>query len=242
MENPVVELQSISKRFGGFTALSDVSFSVRKGERIGLIGPNGAGKSTLVDCICGTIRQDAGKISYRGQDIAGFPTHRRAHLGLVRSFQIPRPFASMTVLENLYIPLTFIGRKRGHDERKIHAKAVAILHQFRLAAKADFPSNSLTQVDLRKLELARGFAAQPTLFIADEALAGLSSSEVDEVLDLLLQFSSEEITIIMIEHIMRAVMGFSQRVLCLNAGRMIADGSPHDVINSAEVRRAYFGT
>lgn len=233
--------QGITKRFDGFVALADVSFQIRRGERLALIGPNGSGKTTLVNCISGSLKPDEGKIVFDGVEISGKSIDERVHLGIARSFQIPRPFHGMTVLENLLVPLRFSGRAGAHDARTPDARARDILARFRLANLAGLPAAALTQVDLRKLELARAFAATPALLIADETLAGLSSSEVDEVVDLLFQLSADGITIVMIEHIMRAVMRFSQRVLCLVAGQMIADGTPDEVSKMAEVRKAYLG-
>lgn len=239
--DPFVQGINITKRFGGFVALDDVSFQIRRGERLALIGPNGSGKTTLVNCISGSLTPEAGKIVFDGIELTGRSINERVRLGIARSFQIPRTFHSMTVVENLLVPLTFAGRRQPQAGSTPDDDARAILGRFGLGKLADLSAGALSQVELRKLELARAFAANPTLLIADESLAGLSSSEVDEVVDLLFQLSAEHITIVMIEHIMRAVMRFSQRVLCLDAGKMIADAAPEEMVKLPEVRRAYLG-
>jgi len=241
---PVLAVDRLTKRFGGFVALEDVDFAVAPGERVGLIGPNGSGKSTLVNCITGVLRQEEGTIRFDGRDLGTLPAHRRIRLGLARSFQIPRPFASMTVLDNLRIPLLYAAHMHGGVKRSAEdaaGEAMQILAQFGLAARADERSGGLTQVDMRKLELARAIAARPKLLISDEAMAGLSAAEVDEILAILLEMKSRGIAVIMIEHIMRAVMRFSERVAVLVVGRKIADGPPDTVLRNAEVERAYLG-
>ena len=241
MSAPLLEVQGVSKHFGGFTALAEVSVSIRSGERFGLIGPNGSGKTTLINCISGAFLNDTGTIRFDGQEISRLPAYRRTRLGIARSFQLPRPFSSMSVLENLIVPLEYVVHRGSLHTADTHGEAMEILTRIGLADKAETRSSQLTQVDLRKLELARAMAARPRLLISDEAMAGLSSSEVDEILDILLKLNESGITIIMIEHIMHAVMRFSERVVCLDAGRKIADGDPQDVIATPEVRKAYLG-
>ena len=244
MSAAVLAVNALTKRFGGFTALEAVDFAVAPGERVGLIGPNGSGKSTLVNCITGVLRQEEGTIRFDGHDLGILPPHRRIRLGLARSFQIPRPFASMTVLDNLRIPLLYAARTHGGARRSgddAADEAMQILAQIGLAAKADELSGGLTQVDMRKLELARAIAARPKLLISDEAMAGLSSAEVDEILAILFEMKARGIAVIMIEHIMRAVMRFSERVAVLVVGRKIADGLPETVLRNPEVERAYLG-
>ena len=242
MAEALLEVRGVTKRFGGFTALDGVDFTVRPGERVGLIGPNGSGKSTLVNCITGTLRNEEGSIRFEGQDIGGHAAHRRIRMGLARSFQIPKPFASMTVLDNLCVPLVYAARKHErlpHD--RIAGEAMRILEQVGLAGRAHAMSGGLTQVDMRKLELARAMAAKPKLLISDEAMAGLSASEVDDILALLFGLKQQGVAVIMIEHVMRAVMKFSERIAVLVAGRKIADGDPRAVVGNAEVVKAYLG-
>jgi branched-chain amino acid transport system ATP-binding protein len=242
MTEPLLKVSGVTKRFGGFTALEQVDLTVARGERLGLIGPNGSGKSTLVNCISGTLRNDEGSIRFAGQDLGGEPPHRRVRLGLARSFQIPKPFASMSVLDNLRIPLLYAARQ--HEKlaaERIADEAMEVLRQVGLADKAHAMSRGLTQVDMRKLELARAVAAKPSLLISDEAMAGLSASEVDDLLALLLGLKERGVAVIMIEHVMRAVMKFSDRIAVLVAGRKIADGDPQSIVNNVEVVTAYLG-
>jgi branched-chain amino acid transport system ATP-binding protein len=242
MTEPLLKVSGITKRFGGFTALERVDLTVARGERLGLIGPNGSGKSTLVNCISGTLRNDEGSIRFAGHDLGGEPPHRRVRLGLARSFQIPKPFASMSVLDNLRIPLLYAARQ--HEKlisERIVEEAMEVLRQVGLADKAHAMSRGLTQVDMRKLELARAVAAKPSLLISDEAMAGLSAAEVDDMLALLLGLKERGVAVIMIEHVMRAVMKFSDRIAVLVAGRKIADSDPQSIVNNVEVVTAYLG-
>ena len=240
MPAPLLELKDVAKRFGGFRALNGVTFEVRQAERFGLIGPNGSGKTTLINCISGALRNDGGTIRFRGRDITSLPAYQRTRLGIARSFQIPRPFMSMTVAENLHVPLEYAAQ--GSSTKQAAEEAMEILCSIGLDAKARMRPNELTQVEMRKLELARAMAAKPRLLISDEAMAGLSSAEVDEVLPILFRLNEQEgITIIMIEHIMSAVMSFSQRLVVLVSGKKIADGKPDTVVNNPEVIGAYLG-
>ena len=240
MSAPVLQVTDLTKTFGGFVALNQVNLHLGPGERLGLIGPNGSGKTTMINCITGALNNDAGSILYEGQEIKALPAYKRARLGIARSFQIPKPFKSMTVLENLCVPLDFAARDRG-EHHHIHDQAMEVLQMIGFADRAHELSADLTQVDLRKLELARALAAKPKLLISDEAMAGLSSSEVDEILEILLTLNEKGVAIIMIEHIMRAVMRFSQRIVVLDAGRKIAEGTPKEIVQNPDVERAYLG-
>jgi len=242
-ELPLLRISTLTKRFGGFIALDNVSVDIRPGERFGLIGPNGSGKTTLINCISGAFRTEAGTVVFGGEDITPLPPHIRTRRGIARSFQIPRPFKSMTVAENLMVAIDFASVADGFVSAAQRRDGVmSILMRTGLASKADVSATRLSQVELRKMELARAMATRPKLLISDEAMAGLSSSEVDEVLDLLMKLAGEDITIIMIEHIMQAVMRFSQRVMCLDAGRIIAIGTPDEVMANQRVQEAYLGT
>jgi branched-chain amino acid transport system ATP-binding protein len=240
MGDPLLDVRRVTKRFGGFYALTDVSLQVRPGERFGLIGPNGSGKTTLINCVSGALRSERGRILFAGRDITDLPGHRRTRLGIARSFQIPKPFTSMTVLENLCIPLEYAAHARSHGT-DVAGEAMEILRRIGLEGKASVPSLALTQIEMRKLELARAMAAKPRLLISDEAMAGLSSGEVDDILAILMKLNEQGITIIMIEHIMRAVMRFSERIVVLDAGQKIAEGSPEEIVNNTDVERAYLG-
>jgi branched-chain amino acid transport system ATP-binding protein len=240
-DGALLRVDGLTKTFGGFVALDNISVEIRKGERFGLIGPNGSGKTTLVNCISGALRPNKGVVVFGGDDITQLAPNMRARRGIARSFQIPRPFRSMTVAENLMVALDFAAGHPGSLRERQEA-AMSILTRMGLAAKARALTATLSQVELRKMELARAMAMGPKLLISDEAMAGLSTSEVDEVLDLLLSLTGEDIAIIMIEHIMQAVMRFSERVMCLDAGRIIAIGTPNEVMANPRVQEAYLGT
>jgi branched-chain amino acid transport system ATP-binding protein len=240
----LLQVEGLGKRFGGFVALDGIELEVRDGERLGLIGPNGSGKSTLVNCICGTLRNEMGSVRFAGEAMDGLAAHERTHRGLARSFQLPRPFASLSLAENLRIPILYTVNARGAGViagAAIDARCRDLLGEVGLAEKADRLPRDLTQIEMRKLELARALAAEPKLLIADEAMAGLSHSEVDDILALLMRLGERGIAVILIEHIMRAVISFSQRLVVLVAGRKIADGDPRAVIRDPEVVRAYLG-
>ena len=206
MSEALLRIDGVSKRFGGFTALEGISIDIRAGERFGLIGPNGSGKTTLINCISGVLPSDGGSIRFDGNDITRLPAYKRTRRGIARSFQVPRPFRSMTVLENLLVAIDFGVIGHGLSTRQADDEVFAILEKIGLADKARVSSSQLSQVELRKMELARAMAARPKLLISDEAMAGLAGSEIDEVLDVLLKLNAEGIAVIMIEHIMQAVM------------------------------------
>ncbi|HEX7053078.1 MAG TPA: ABC transporter ATP-binding protein [Burkholderiales bacterium] len=234
----LLRISGVSKHFGGFTALDGVSLEVAQGERFGLIGPNGSGKTTLINCISGALRNESGSIVFDGEELSRLPAYKRTRKGVARSFQIPRPFRSMSVLENLLVAFEYVGHLKDAQSEGL---AREILRGMGLADKAAASTTQLSQVELRKLELARAMAARPKLLISDEAMAGLSGAEVDEVLKILFGLNEQGITIIMIEHIMQAVMRFSQRVVCLDAGRIIAEGTPQAIVQNSDVQRAYLG-
>ena len=240
----LLEVDNVSKRFGGFVALDGINLSVKAGERLGLIGPNGSGKSTLVNCICGTLSNETGTVCFDGATMNGLTAHERTRRGLARSFQLPRPFASLSVAENLRVPLLYTVNARSGPHlsaAEIEARTAELLSLVGLANRGSQQPRDLTQVDMRKLELARALAAEPKLLIADESMAGLSNNEVADIVALLIRLNERGITIIMIEHIMRAVMSFSQRLVVLVSGKKIADGAPDTVIRDPEVERAYLG-
>lgn len=240
----ILEATNVRKRFGGFVALNDISLSVRRGERLGLIGPNGSGKSTFTNCLCGTLKTDGGSVAFAGRSIDGMPAHQRARLGIGRSFQLPRPFHSLSLADNLRIPLEYTVNARDGvrlSPRDIVDRSAELLNQFGLGGKASRLPRELTQVEMRKLELARAMATRPSLLVSDEAMAGLSNSEVDDIVALLLRLNQDGVAIIFIEHIMRAVMAFSERLVVLVAGQKIADGAPKDVIADEQVIGAYLG-
>lgn len=240
----LLRVEGLGKRFGGFVALELIDLDVQQGERLGLIGPNGSGKSTLVNCICGTLRNEIGRVRFGEEALDGLSAHERTRRGLARSFQLPRPFGSLSLAENVRIPILYTVNARagaGLAGGSIEKRCLELLGAVGLADKADLRPRDLTQIEMRKLELARAMATDPKLLIADEAMAGLSHTEVDEIIALLIRLNGQGVTVIMIEHIMRAVMEFSQRLAVLVAGRKIADGPPQEVVRNPEVVRAYLG-
>ncbi len=244
MTAPLLQIDQVGKRFGGFVALDGINLSVAPGERLGLIGPNGSGKSTLVNCICGTLQNETGGVTFNGRKIDGLPAHQRTILGLARSFQLPRPFHSLSVADNLRVPLLYAVKARlgpAISSTELDAHCAEYLRLVGLDHKAVKQPRDLTQVEMRKLELARAMAAEPKLLIADESMAGLSHSEIEDILKLLVQLNERGITIILIEHIMSAVMSFSQRLVVLVSGKKIADGDPQEVVRNPEVEKAYLG-
>ena len=238
----MLKIQNLTKNFGGFTALDDINLEVEPGERLGLIGPNGSGKTTLINCVSGSIQDYDGEVYFNQDNLNSLVAHKRTRKGISRSFQIPKPFNSMTVKQNLLIPLEFAVESKNLGSGSIEDEADNIIEELGLGDKSDQLTLGLTQIEMRKLELARAMAVKPKLLISDEAMAGLSSSEVDDILAILISLNEKsKITIIMIEHIMRAVMGFSERVVCLDAGKIIANAAPSEVIKNPAVEKAYLG-
>jgi branched-chain amino acid transport system ATP-binding protein len=244
MTAPLLQVRGLGKRFGGFTALDALDLDIAAGARIGVIGPNGAGKSTFVNLLAGTLPPDCGSILFGDTRVEKLPPHRRVRLGLARSFQLPQLFASMSVIENILVPLAYAAPSREASpfvRSRAEAQAMNLLEQIGLARLRHQPVGALTQVEMRKLELARAMAARPKLLLCDESMAGLSDSEVDDVLDLLFAINAEGVAVMMIEHIIKAVSRFSERVIVLVAGRKILEDAPANAFRHPEVERAYLG-
>jgi branched-chain amino acid transport system ATP-binding protein len=243
-QGPILSVSGLGKRFGGFVALESIDLAVANGERLGLIGPNGSGKSTLVNCLCGTLHNETGSVVFDGRKLDGLIAHERTRLGLARSFQLPKPFHTLNLINNLRVPLLYtVNARPGHhlSAAEVEARCHELLREVGLGDKARRMPRDLTQVEMRKLELARAVATQPRLLFADEAMAGLSHAEIDEILDVLFRLNEAGITIVLIEHIMAAVMKFSTRLIVLVAGEKIADGAPQEVVRNPEVEKAYLG-
>src|SRR5215204_4125971 len=243
-DRPILSVSGLGKRFGGFVALESIDLSIADGERLGLIGPNGSGKSTLVNCLCGTLQNETGSVVFDGRPLDGLIAHERTRLGLARSFQLPKPFHSLSLVDNIRVPLIYtVNARPGHHltTEEVETHCHELLRQVGLGDKMRRLPRDLSQVEMRKLELARAVATQPRLLFADEAMAGLSPSEIDDILAVLFRLNEEGITIVLIEHIMSAVMRFSTRLVVLVAGQKIADGMPQEVVRNPEVERAYLG-
>jgi branched-chain amino acid transport system ATP-binding protein len=237
--SPLV-LEHVTKAFGGLVAVHDVSVSIEPGKITGLIGPNGAGKTTIFGVISGRFAPTSGRITALGRNTTGWSPHAVCRLGLCVTHQIVRPFADLSVLENVMVGASFggAGRLAGQDARR---EAMAVLEFAGLAARAAQPASALTLAQRKRLEIARALATRPSILLLDEVLAGLTPAEVDQALALVREICARGITIVMIEHVMHAVMNLSHRVLVLNYGRLIADGTPAEVTGNRQVIEAYLG-
>lgn len=239
MSGTILELESVSKSFGGIRALTDVSFKVSEGEVVALIGPNGAGKTTLVNVITGAHRASAGKVRFAGKDVTRQKPFQAARSGLARTFQIVQPFPRMTVLENVAAGALFGGSQPGMAEAMDIARQQ--LEFTGLATFADLPASNLTLAGRKRLELAKSLAGRPKVLMLDEVNAGLNSSEIGGALTLIRQITNQGVTIVLIEHLMKVVMSLAQRVLVLHHGQLIAQGDPAAVVADPHVIEAYLG-
>jgi branched-chain amino acid transport system ATP-binding protein len=235
--NPIVSVEHLSKSFGGLRAVHDVTFSVEQGIVLGIIGPNGAGKTTLFNCMAGLFPPTSGTVHYEGVDVTGWSDAQLARAGMVRTFQLMRPFGSMTVLDNVAVAAA----ARGANERESLQQAWEILQQVGLDHYATRTSKDLPTAGLKRLELARAMALQPKVLLLDEVLAGLVPTERQPVIELLLSIRDNGVTLLFVEHVMQAVMALSDKVLVLNHGEMLAYGTPNEVVNNPEVVEAYLG-
>jgi branched-chain amino acid transport system ATP-binding protein len=238
MSPPVLRLAGIAKSFGGLRVLDGISFEVRCGEIVGLIGPNGAGKTTLFEIVSGFIRPNGGAIHFGGRDVTRLPPHRRARLGVARTFQIVQPFLDLTVLENVLVGIA----AQGGGLAAAREQSAAVLERVKLARRADTPARHLTLPEKKRLELARALALRPRLLLLDEVMAGLTPVEVDQVMPILSDIRAGGTALLIVEHVMRAIMSLSDRVVALAGGRLIAEGEPAAVARDPAVIAAYLGT
>jgi len=239
MSMPILELQRVSKAFGGIQALKQVSFALQEGQIVALIGPNGAGKTTLVNVITGAQRASAGSIVFRGKDVTRQHPFQAARRGLARTFQIVQPFPRMSVLENVAAGALFARAHAGLSGAMAAAREE--LEFTGLSAFADRPASALTLAGRKRLELAKSLAMRPRMLMLDEVNAGLNSSEIDGALALIRKIAQRGITIVIIEHVMKVIFSLAERVLVLHHGELIADGSPGEIAGQQRVIEAYLG-
>ncbi len=238
----MLSVQGLTKRFGGFTAVNSVSFELEEGEILGLIGPNGSGKSTTFNLIAGALAPTEGSIRLRGKEIAGVPAYRVAHHGIARTYQVPRPFRRLSLLDNVALA-SYYGQAQRPSREKAYAQARETLKLVRLPADPHAGIDGLGAAGLKKLELARALATQPQLQLADESLGGLDEHEMDQAADLLAAIRGERgITIIWVEHIMGVLMRVVDRCVVLDHGEVIAAGKPEAVAHDPRVIEVYLGT
>ncbi len=235
----LLQVQDITKRFGGLQALTDVTFDLPEGQILGLIGPNGAGKTTLFNVLNGVFPPDKGRVIFRGEDITGLPPYEVARRGIARAYQVVRPLNDLTVRENVMVGGCF-GRE-GLSLGEAAEAATEVLALVGLLDRADQLAGSLNVAQKKRLELARALGSRPYLLLLDEVLAGLNPSEISAMLDTIRQIRASGITILMIEHVMQAVMNVSDRVIVLDYGQVIAEGLPQEVVDNPLVIEAYLG-
>jgi branched-chain amino acid transport system ATP-binding protein len=235
----IIEVNGITKYFGGLRALHQISFTLEKGEILGLIGPNGAGKTTLFNIIAGTFPPSSGSIQFNGEEITSQGPRQICHKGISRTYQLVRTFSNLTVYENVLVGLYF--GKPGNEGGVTEGEGYEVLRLTGLLQKANIPARSLTLVGRKQLEIARALATRPKVLLLDEAISGLNPTETETMMTLIRSIQGRGITVFMIEHIMKAVMGLSDRILVLNFGELIAQGTPEEVSKNKDVIEAYLG-
>ncbi len=238
---PLLEAKGITKRFGGLAAVAGVDLTIRKGEILGVIGPNGAGKTTFVNCVTGLDKPTSGTILFRGEDITRLPSYAIGRLGIARTFQVVKPLKQLTVRDNVAIGAMFGARGKERTAGEARQRAEEVLARVSLEHRIDHRAADLTIPDLKRLELAKALAMDPELIFLDEVMAGLNPTEVEKAMELLRQINRDGITLFVIEHVMKAIMGISDRLVVLHYGKKIAEGKPEEIVESPAVIEAYLG-
>ena len=237
----ILEVRNVSKRFHGLLAINDVSFALERGEILGLIGPNGAGKTTLINLISGTLPPTSGTIVFEGAPIDGVPAHHRSRLGIARTFQIMRPFPGLTVLDNVAVGALFGASDGARQLAQAQERAHRWLSFVGLEKRANQRADALGGPDRKRLELAKALAQRPKLLLLDEVMAGLNNVEIEEVIDVIKKMRAEGITIVVIEHVMKAIQSLSDRLIVIHHGEKLAEGKPAEVLTDTRVVEAYLG-
>ncbi len=235
----MLQLEGVSKRFGGLQALLDITFSVPEGQILGLLGPNGAGKTTLFNVINGVYAPDQGRVIFQGKDISGMRPYRVSRLGLARTHQIVRPLNELTVRENVMVGACF-GREQQAMREAAHT-ADEVLAFVGLDERSDQLAGNLNVAQKKRLEMARALAARPSLLLLDEVLAGLNPTEIGRMVETVREIREQGVTIIMIEHVMHAIMNVSDHIVVLEYGQLLAEGTPHEIAHNPKVIEAYLG-
>lgn len=242
MGDVIMRVENVGVRFGGLWALSGVSFDVERGAVVGLIGPNGSGKTTLMNVLSGVLRPTTGAVYYGEKKIADVPTHEVCRLGIARTFQIVKPFANLTVLENVAVGAMYGRDGAKRTTSRAFAAAYELLERVGMARIADRPASELTTPDRKRLEVAKALALDPEVLLLDEVMAGLNLAEVDEALRLLREINESGVTLIVVEHLMKAIMLISTSIVVLAEGKKIAEGTAAEVTTSQAVVEAYLGS
>jgi branched-chain amino acid transport system ATP-binding protein len=236
----LLTVEGLNKAFGGLKAVSTLDFHVDQGEIVGLIGPNGSGKTTTINLLTGHLKPDSGSVVFDGNEITGFPRSRVCQSGIARTFQINKPFLELKAIQNVMVGRTY-GRNPTKNLNKAAEESIDYLEKADLGEKADVLAKDLTLMQRKRLELARALAAQPKLLLLDELMAGLNHAEAEQVMDKVREIRDSGITILIVEHIMKAVMGLSDRIVVLNMGEKIAEGTPNEISHDPTVIDVYLG-
>jgi branched-chain amino acid transport system ATP-binding protein len=234
----ILRVENLVKYFGGLAAVNGLSFSMEEDEILGMIGPNGSGKTTVFNLISGVLKPTSGDVYYKERKITGLRPHKIAKMGIARTFQIPQPFARMSVLENVMVGSMFGGNEPTHEARR---RAEELIEMVGLGDKMYTSSEGLTSQDRKRLELARALASEPKLLLLDEIMAGLTPTEIENLIKLLFEIHKSGVTLLVVEHVMRAVMKLSRRIIVLHQGKLLMEGTPKEVANNEEVIKVYLG-